>query len=201
MPRVDNESFYLTAVSEHGETAEGLQWNSVESQEVRFRVLRSFLPDDLSELTLVDAGCGFGDFYLYLERLGERPGRYIGIDALAHMVETARTRTGCEIHVLDVLADTLPAADYYLCSGAMNTLTRGETHRFIQNCYESSASAFVFNLLKGWNNSSIYNFYLPRDIVRLAQEMGADCRLHEGYLAGDFTAAFFKTPAEAEEAE
>ncbi|AFL72961.1 class I SAM-dependent methyltransferase [Thiocystis violascens] len=195
MPRVDHDAFYRSALAVHGETAKGVHWNSTETQEVRFRVLRDLLPDDLSGLTLVDAGCGFGDFYCYLERRGERPGRYLGLDAMEPMVEIARRRTGCEIRILDVLNDSLPIADYYLCSGAMNNLTREESDRFIRHCYAASKTGFVFNLLKGWNTSPIYNFYLPREIKRLGQELEADCRIEEGYLAGDFTTAFIKKQA------
>ncbi len=192
MPRVDNESFYRSALDAHGETARGVHWNSTESQEVRFQVLRSLLPADLSGLTLVDAGCGFGDLYCYLEREGARPGRYIGLDVMLPMVETARARTGCEILIRDVINGPLPEADYYLCSGAMNTLTRDESEQFIRSCYAASACGFVFNLLKGWNTSSIYNLYQPREIKRLARELDAACLIEEGYLAGDFTVSLLK---------
>ncbi len=196
MPRVDNEAFYRGALAAHGETAEGVHWNSTETQEIRFRVLREFLPDDLSGLTLVDAGCGFGDFYCYLTREGEQPHQYIGLDVMQPMVETARERTGCEIWILDVLKDPLPEADYYLCSGAMNTLTREESAQFIRNCYEASTKGFAFNLLKGWNTSPIFNYYQPREIRRLAQELDVDdYRIVEGYLAGDFSAIFLKPSA------
>ncbi len=196
MPRVDNEAFYRGALAAHGETAEGVHWNSTETQEIRFRVLREFLPDDLSDLTLVDAGCGFGDFYCYLTREGEQPHQYIGLDVMQPMVETARERTGCEIWILDVLKDPLPEADYYLCSGAMNTLTREESAQFIRNCYEASTKGFAFNLLKGWNTSPIFNYYQPREIRRLAQELDVDdYRIVEGYLAGDFSAIFLKPSA------
>jgi SAM-dependent methyltransferase len=196
MPRVDTETFYRSAFETHGETAEGVQWNSTENQEVRFRVLRSFLPVDLSRLTLADAGCGFGDLLAYLERTGERPKRYIGLDVMAPMVEAARRRTGCEIHVLDILDEdsVLPEADVYLCSGAMNTFTREETRRFIERCLEASRHGFVFNLLKGWDNSPIYNLYQPREIKHLAQALEVDYQFQEGYLAGDFSAAFWKVP-------
>ncbi len=194
MPRIDTKLFYGSAFEVHGETPRGVQWNSVDNQEVRFRVLREFLPDDLARFTLADAGCGFGDLYLYLQRQGERLGRYIGIDVMEPMVEAARRRTGCEILLLDILdpGAQLPEADIYLCSGAMNTLTRDETRCFIERCLDASRFGFVFNLLKGWNTSTIYNLYLPREIRRLARELGVECEIREGYLATDFSAAFWK---------
>ncbi|EXJ14699.1 class I SAM-dependent methyltransferase [Imhoffiella purpurea] len=192
MPRVDNDAFYRSSLIAHGETAEGVHWNSVETQEVRFRALRSFLPEDISGLTLVDAGCGFGDLYCYLRRQGERPKAYLGLDVMAPMVETARARTGCEIRVCDILGEELPRADYYLCSGAMNTLTRDETRVFIRKCFEASGRGFLFNLLKGWNTSTIYNLFLPREIRRLGRDMEAETEILEGYLSGDFSVALRK---------
>lgn len=193
MPRLDNTSFYLDSLTSHGETAKGVQWQSTHSQEQRFSVLRRLLPEDLSALTLVDAGCGFGDLYRYLERHNAAPGRYIGLDVMAPMVEAARRRTGCEIRVCDVLNDRLPAADYYLCSGAMNNLTREETWRFIRHCFAASTHGFIFNLLKGTDGPGSYNYQQPRDLAAFALELGAGTRLEEGYLSGDFTMAFLKT--------
>jgi hypothetical protein len=51
MPRLDNTSFYLDSLTSHGETAKGVQWQSAQTQELRFKVLRTLLPEDLSELT------------------------------------------------------------------------------------------------------------------------------------------------------
>lgn len=194
MPKVDNETFYLSAIRTHGETARGVHWNSVENQEVRFRVLCGFLPEDVAGLSIVDAGCGFGDLHCYMVREGVRPAGYIGLDVMEPMVETARTRTGCEIRVCNILEDALPEADVYLCSGAMNTMTREESRAFIERCLAASRRGFVFNLLKGWNTSTIYNLYLPREIRRLAQTLAVDHQISEGYLAGDFTVAFWKRP-------
>lgn len=192
MPRLDNTSFYLDSLTSHGETAKGVQWQSTQSQELRFKVLRKLLPEDLSELTLVDAGCGFGDLQRYLERCSSLPGRYIGLDVMEPMVEVARRRTGCEIRLCNVLEDRLPSADYYLCSGAMNNLTREETWAFIRRCFVASRNGFIFNLLKGTDGPGSYNYQQPRDLLALAQELGAQPRLDEGYLSGDFTMGFLK---------
>ncbi|MCG6896021.1 MAG: class I SAM-dependent methyltransferase [Thiocapsa sp.] len=192
MPRLDTTRFYLDSLASHGETAKGVQWMSTHTQELRFEVLRRLLPADLSDLMLVDAGCGFGDLYRYLLKRNDIPARYIGLDVLEPMVEAARRRTGCEIRLCDVLHDRLPDADYYLCSGAMNNLTREETWCFIRHCYGASGRGFVFNLLKGTDGPGSYNFQQPRDLAALAGELGAEPRLEEGYLSGDFSMAFLK---------
>lgn len=192
MPRLDHHSFYMDSLISHGETAQGVQWQSSAMQELRFEVIRRCLPARLTDLTLVDAGCGFGDLYRYLLKRGESPGRYIGLDVMAPMVESARRRTGCEIRRCDVLQDRLPRADFYVCSGAMNTLTREETWSFIQRCFAAAERGFVFNLLKGNDGPGDYNFQQPRDLLALAHDLGAEPRLHEDYLSDDFTLALMK---------
>jgi SAM-dependent methyltransferase len=192
MPRLDNSRFYLDSLTSHGETAKGVQWQSRQTQELRFEVLCRFLPDEVSSLTLVDAGCGFGDLYRYLDRHGRLPGRYLGLDVMEPMVEVARRRTGCEIRVCDILQARLPDADFYLCSGAMNNLTRDETWCFIRRCFSAARRGFIFNLLTGNDGPGSYNYQQPRDLRALAEELGAEARLEEGYLPSDFTMAFLK---------
>ena len=192
MPRIDTTAFYAAALEKHGQTPRGVHWNSADSQRRRFEVLARFLPRDLRGAGLVDAGCGFGDFHTFLKQRGTLPGRYTGLDIMHDMVSEARKRTGETVLECDVLSDPLPEADYYVCSGAMNILTRFETHLFISRCFEASARGFVFNLLSGNDDSLVYNYHLPKEIKALGRELGASVRITEGYLPRDFTAAFYK---------
>jgi SAM-dependent methyltransferase len=187
MPRVDAHSFYADCLEQYGETAEGLHFQSVQTQQARFRVLRRCLPQELSALTIADVGCGFGDFHLYLDQYASRPARYIGIDIHERMVETARRRTGEEILLRDALHDALPHADYYVCSGAMNTLTREETRLFIERCFAASRVGFIFNLLHGHDWSTTFNYRKPQEIADWAEDMGAAIEITDGYLHEDFT--------------
>lgn len=190
MPRVDTQEFYQAAIDRHGTSAEGVHWNSRYTQECRFDVLRAFLPEDISTLTLVDIGCGFGDLHQYLARNQDLPGRYIGIDTLESMVSVARERTGADIRLLDALTDSLPSADYYLCSGAMNTLTKFETFCFIERCFAVSQMGFVFNLLRGRDDESdTFNCRHPDEVSQWAEQLGAEVSFREGYLRGDFSVA------------
>jgi len=189
MPRVDTDSFYRSALARHGHTPAGAHWNSAHSQRARFAALRRFLPPDLSQSSLVDAGCGLGDLYLYLVTNGDRPGQYLGIDVVEPMVDTARARTGCTILLRDILEDPLPEADYYLCSGAMNTLTREETQRFIARCFAAARHGLIFNLLRGPDSSETFNECLPEDVRDWTQGLDAEVEIADDYWSGDFTTA------------
>ncbi|MBK5969857.1 MULTISPECIES: class I SAM-dependent methyltransferase [Thiorhodovibrio] len=196
MPRVDTQEFYQAAIDLHGTTAEGVHWNSRRTQECRFDALRALLPEDISALTLADIGCGFGDLHQYLARNQDLPGCYIGIDALESMVSEARERTGADIHLLDALADPLPQADYYLCSGAMNTLTKYETYCFIERCFAASHQGFVFNLLRGRDDEAdVFNCRHPDEVRQWAEQLGAGVAFREGYLRNDFSVAMTRLSA------
>jgi SAM-dependent methyltransferase len=192
VPRIDNHRFYTTALERHGYTAGGVHWNSEQTQKKRFEVIASLLPGQLDDFTIIDAGCGFGDFFCFLEEQNRSPKAYLGLDCMKPMVEEAQKRTGCEIRRCNILHDPLDAADYYVCSGAMNILERFETHLFITRCFEHSKKGFVFNLLEGRDDSMVYNYFRPDAMRALGQELGAEVKIRRGYLERDFTVAFYK---------
>ena len=157
MPRIDSEKFYLASIEKYGVNAKGVNWVSQETQELRFDIILDMLPKNIN--TLVDAGCGFGDFYQYLQNKNIQYTKYIGIDSLHKMCTIASKNTKQEIILADITKDKLPFAEYYICSGAMNILNTFETHLFIKNCLQSSQKAFIFNILHGSKESDTFNYF------------------------------------------
>ncbi|MGB6019293.1 MAG: class I SAM-dependent methyltransferase [Sulfurimonadaceae bacterium] len=191
MSRIDNHKYYTTTLQRHGNTAEGVHWNSQTTQYKRFEVLLGMI--DLSEGdSVVDVGCGFADLYLYMQEKSSVPRSYVGLEIMESMVEEARKKVECDIRVCDVLYDPLPEADYYICSGAMNILTRDETYSFITRCLNASRKGFVFNMLEGEDESMVYNYYRPKEIEAIAKELGAAFQMTKGYLPRDFTVLLLK---------
>jgi len=193
MPRIDNEKFYTSAIEVHGTSARGVNWNSKENQLIRFDKILELLPSDLEKYSLVDAGCGFGDFYLYMQKKKIVPALYTGIDCVLDMYSIACDNTAQEIILADITKDKLPSADFYVCSGAMNVLNSFETHLFMRNCYESSNKAFIFNILHGDKNSETYNYLKTSQIDTFASRLKVkDVRYLDAYLDGDITVGFYK---------
>jgi SAM-dependent methyltransferase len=193
MPRIDNNKFYTSAIKIYGLTAKGVNWTSKQSQELRFDMILNMLPQNLSNTTIVDAGCGFGDFYLYMQKKKRTPKRYIGIDSLTDMCSISSYTTGCEIIEADICKDKLPSADFYICSGAMNTLEFFETYLFIQNCYKSSSIAFIFNILHGDKKSETYNYLSTLKIKNIAKELNIqEVKFIKEYMKNDITVGFFR---------
>lgn len=193
MPKVDNKTFYSTAIEKYGITAKGVNWHSKESQKVRFDIILEMLPQDMSSYSVADAGCGFGDLYLYMQKKKRTPKEYIGIDALVDMYSIASERTGCEIIVADICKDALPPADFYICSGAMNVLEEFESYLFVQNCFKSSRIGFCFNVLHGEQKSQTYNYLSSEQIMQMANHLGVkEVILRDDYMQDDITVMFLK---------
>ena len=195
MPKIDNEKFYSSAIKMYGESARGVNWASVQNQRVRFKEILAFLPKTLSEYTLADAGCGFADFYRYLEKKKSLPKEYLGLDIHDDMCAIAAKNSGQMIQSKDICKDALPTRDYYICSGALNVLTAFETQLFIRNCYHSSKIAFVFNALyaEDGRESQTYNYISKKEIEQIAKELDVcDVKYSEGYLENDITVVFYR---------
>ncbi|EDZ63566.1 hypothetical protein SMGD1_1067 [Sulfurimonas gotlandica GD1] len=193
MPRIDSQKFYSSAIEVHGVTAKGVNWHSKESQRTRFDIIFNILPKDLTQFTIADAGCGFGDLYLYAQKKKRLPKEYIGIDSLPDMYSIASEQTGCEIIIADICKDPLPSASYYICSGAMNVLNNFETHLFIRKCYEASEIGFIFNILHGDKESETYNYLTTAQIQKIASEIGVTkITLKDDYMEDDITVGFYK---------
>ncbi len=193
MPRVDSQKFYSSAIDKYGITAKGVNWHSKESQKMRFDIILEMLPDDISQYSIADAGCGFGDLHLYMLKKKRAPKEYIGIDSLSDMYSIASDRTGCEIVIADICKDKLPMADYYVCSGAMNVLEEFETHLFVRNCFSACRVGFIFNVLHGEKKSETYNYITTSKIEQMAKELGVKkIILRDDYMQDDITVLFLK---------
>lgn len=191
MPRINHELFYSASIKKYGISAEGVQWNSRYSQQIRFEQIVSLFDIERGD-SIVDAGCGFGDFYYFLEAKGLNGYEYIGLDALNEMVQIAHRRTGCQIEKKDILTDPLPLADFYVCSGALNTLTPDESFHFIEKCFGASRKKLIFNFLEGEDTSLKYNYLQAEEVRKLGESLGAQVDFRRDYYGADCTAVFGK---------
>jgi SAM-dependent methyltransferase len=111
-------AYYEGKLVDHGATPPGVDWNSLASQQRRFRELLRGL--DLEPgASLLDYGCGYGALadYLHEHRVDAR---YRGFDIATPMVEAARARhreCGCEF--TDAAAALL-RSDFTVASGIFN---------------------------------------------------------------------------------
>ncbi len=194
MPRVNTKTIHITDLQKNGNLPNGINWISKKNQEIRFKVILYLLPRDLSSATIVDAGCGYGDLYPYMEKNNRLPKEYIGIDYIEDMYGIAQKQTNhSEIIIRDITEGPLPRADYYLSSAALNITTKFETYLFIRNCFKACTSGFIFNSLHGDKTCNIYNYVTKSDIDRMAEEFEVkEVVFIDDYLEDCITVGFFK---------
>ena len=111
--------YYSEKVLQHGETARGVDWNSVESQKTRFDQLLAIVPSGTSEYSLLDYGCGYGAIIEVLIERG-RPFRYVGYDVSDEMVNRAKRLHSGDRCAFTTSGEALLPADYVIASGVLN---------------------------------------------------------------------------------
>ena len=78
-------NFVDSRVRELGDDVRSVGWGSKESQELRFDYLvKNF---ELNGKTILDVGCGLGDFLLYLKKSDIENYQYVGLDISKNIFE------------------------------------------------------------------------------------------------------------------
>lgn len=182
-----------------GMTPEAL-WGSQRSQQVRFRVIEQvFLSREA--FSVLDVGCGLGDFYPHLRAAGYGNVSYTGLDLNARFVEEASRRHPDARFVCGKLSDldgeaAQPASfDYIVASGIYNlgddaALTRRrilDDYRWIK---ARVRIGFAVNFLSTRADSrdamSLY-YDASAMFAEFTEHFGRFCRLYHDYLPHDFT--------------
>ena len=86
MAQKDNNEFYKKSIKRHGISAQGVHWNSDFSQYKRFEILSDFIRKDIKESSIIDAGCGFGEYYNYLFDNNLKPKSYFPFLKVYHII-------------------------------------------------------------------------------------------------------------------
>jgi len=179
-----NNQFYKKAVEEFGISAQGVHWNSKHTQYKRFEILTKFIKKDIINSSIVDVGCGFGEYYKYLELNNKLPKKYIGIDCEEQMITACKKRLPLQnFKIQNILVDALADADYYICSGALNILAIDEAYLFINNCFKASSKGFIFNFLK----SQSFNKLDTNEVINFCKTLTNNIKTKDNYLNNDFT--------------
>ena len=187
MPRLNNNEFFKEQIEKYGLNPEGVNWGTKESQYKRFEVITELIPD-MKDSSILDLGCGFGDFYLYLEETMNLPESYVGADAVDAMVQKASKRVPKAI-LLDFLENDIPQADYIVASGSLNVLTYPETRKVIEKAYKSANKALIFNIMSTHADfyEPGYNYFSPSAMLEYCMIFTRRVILRADYMTHDFT--------------
>jgi SAM-dependent methyltransferase len=150
--------YYEGKLREHGATPAGVDWNSLESQTLRFKELLKVC-DQTGPFSINDYGCGYGALVDYMIREGFTFS-YSGFDLSKRMISVAS-----ELHELAFcrfVSDEheLAPADYTVASGIFNVKQQvgdRDWGRYVMETIASigrlSEKGFAFNALTKYSDT------------------------------------------------
>lgn len=208
--------YYESLLNEHGESYKALDWNSTESQKLRFQIFEELfkLGNKNNNFSILDVGCGFGDMVSYL-KLKKYRFNYTGVDISLKLIEIAEKRhPDARFSILDILKDPIrDKYDYVFASGIFNIRTSEEfSHlefvksmllRMFELCkigvgvnFLSIAVAQRMSSVYGINeenlNKNQYYYFKPDQIVSFCNFISGRYILKHDYHPSDFTVFLLK---------
>ena len=163
----DVSDYYNKKVSEHGRTHWGVDWNSNESQELRFDQLLKVV--NREKYSLMDYGCGFGSLLEYMVKKETVPTEYIGFDVADEMLKNGKEHTSlinCNKRWVNKLTPDLHV-DFIVASGIFNVMqdvSTADWEKYILttlNIINSNCTkGFSFNVLTSYSDKEFKKDYL-----------------------------------------
>jgi SAM-dependent methyltransferase len=195
------KDFYNNRHKEVGDTLKSVGWSTKESQYLRFEVLIRNL--ELENKTILDIGCGLGDFITFLEEKGIKNFNYIGLDISESLIESAKNKFKDKKNIQFIVGDTLelihrlPSFDISVMSGALSYKIEdnmGYTKEVMYQLAMKSNEVVAFNFLTSYVDYTLEkNFhYKPEEVFSMAKSICKKVNLYHDYPLYEFTVQLFK---------
>lgn len=198
------EARHKHSISRYGYDASALFWSSREIQEVRFQVILNAiasLSSSANQLSVLDVGCGFGDFNAYAQDQA-CAFDYLGIDVASEMVNASQRKyPGIKTLHGEIFDFNWPdeTFDWVILSGALNEVVdkTGEHARsVIERMFQVAKKGVVFNVLnqhEPWIKSRPdLQSFLPEKMIAYCETLANEVMLVDDYLPNDFTVMLLK---------
>jgi len=191
----DKENYikrYNKRYKEHGYSSLSLGWGEHGKQNIRFEVLYNIgIKRDSS---ILDVGCGFGDFYTFLKEKGWH-GNYLGIDIVDNLLHEAKKQNN-DINVknIDILnSNFIQKYDYVVCSGIFGAKFKHEDNyiyieRVLSKMYQLSNKGVVADFISTHVDfQAELNFHAdPCEIIKITKNITNRVVIRHDYLPFEF---------------
>ncbi|MEJ2650117.1 MAG: class I SAM-dependent methyltransferase [Sedimentisphaerales bacterium] len=155
------DHYYSEKLSLYGATAKGVDWNSRESQKIRFKQLLQIF-DFTQNFSIIDYGCGYGALADYLIDKGCSSFKYYGYDLSKQMISKAKELhkhlENC--HFLSNQSQ-LKKSDYTVASGIFNVKQKIKNEvwadyvlHILSKISKISKKGFSFNMLTSYSDKN-----------------------------------------------
>jgi len=179
------------SLKRHGYHPNALYWSTREIQELRFEMLAGI--GIVGGDSLLDVGCGFGDFNSWFENL-DGALDYTGIDLSPDLLaEGGKRHPDVTFHCGDLfdMAFAERSFDWVILSGALNEQLQDDgeyARRSIERMYALCRKGVAFNLLDARHlNAHDLQSHQPEEMLSWCRGLCPDCALQDNYLKNDFT--------------
>ncbi len=191
----DVSRYYEAKLRDYGTTHSGVDWNSRESQLLRFSRLLDVVESPSRRYSLVDFGCGYGELAHMLAERGDDVD-YTGYDVSSDMIAAATPIAGARF---TAVRDELVPADYCVASGLFNLRLAHDVETWEQYVWECidelaalSTHGFSFNVLTGWSDPELLRddlyYASPEGFLKeCARRYGRHVALRHDYGLWEFT--------------
>jgi SAM-dependent methyltransferase len=151
--------YFHGKLTAHGPTPQGVDWNSPQSQKIRFEQIVRII-DPKHPFTILDYGCGYGGLVNYLDERDFQY-EYTGYDPLDSMIVKAQECFGKRAHCQFIVREeTLQPTDYVVASGIFNVKLNTTDALWTEYClcllqrmHELSHKGFSFNMLTKYSDT------------------------------------------------
>ncbi len=196
------EKYYKHLNTTNGPGSPKNLWQNQERQILRFK--KSIEIVDFANSTILDVGCGYGDFYEYLINKNITPKSYTGIDLLNEHCNVARQRLPitCDIICGDFLQKELKKSEYCILSGTLNYYDKEWfvfAHKVIDKMWSLAHTGIIFNIRspKSMHSAPELSARQHKDLspsywCSYAESMTTRYALFHDYVDYDYTIAMWK---------
>ncbi len=182
---------YNTRFAKYGYDIRTLASGTEERRRIRFQVLCEI---GLTEgCSVLDIGCGFGDFYTYLREHNIEV-QYVGYDINPKLIEVAREKHhSAKFAVKDIQTSPFPDFDFIVSSSAFNLrLSEQDNYVFVEDilkvCYVHAKHGIAIDFLSSYVDfeSPEAFHYSPERVFSIAKKITKRVCLRHDYPLYEF---------------
>ncbi len=181
---------YRSRYEELGVTPQSLGWGSKGDQIERFEVLTNQI--DFENKTVMDIGCGFADFFSYLNNKGYNVD-YMGVDIIPDFIEYCRKEFPKQDFYCNniMTAENLPKADILISLGTLNfKLKRVDNLKysklFIKKAFALTREQLIVDFLSeyrtpDYEKEDFVYYHSPENIFSFSMNLSNNIKLIHDY--------------------
>lgn len=189
-------NYYDEKVKEHGAVSKGADWNGKESQYLRFDILSNIFKEK-SDFSLLDYGCGYGEFLNYLDKNHYKNISYTGFDLSDEMITHSKLKFPKKCFTNKTSYNN--TYDYTILSGTLhvklkndNDIWKNHIIKTLDHLNQISKKGFAFNLLTSYSDKEYMKDYLyyasPEEIFKYCKlNFSKNVLLDHSYNLYEFT--------------